>query len=918
MQNSARVGSPLRVQMLRSFAVALVPIFVLLFVAVETLMVPSVRKQITNELSNTTYLLSNTIKASSDAAIRNHLKNIAEKNRELANQYLALINRDVITRKEGLKRLREIILSQKVGTSGYVYCVSSTGIPKIHPNPIVEANDSAQHDFIREQMRMKEGYLEYSWQMPDDKEAKAKALYMVYFQPFDWIISASSYRSEFSELLNPEDFREAVNSIKFGKSGYAYIIDTVGTTVIHPTLKDFNIFLQNDIAPDFTKRMITEKSGIIEYKWKSGQKNIDKIAAFHTIPDLGWIVVSAAYSKEVFRPITVTRAVAYSAMLLLIIISIVAAYSISKKFVLPIERMMVHMDTIAKLGLQQPMTVEKDDELGRLAYEINRYLEVVDQQKQHIQIERARYWSLFDTSPDAIILLKGNTIIDCNTSTLRMFEGTKDQIVGKSVIDFSSQTQAGNLDADELSLRYVKTCLEGDVQTFEWEHITLNKRKFLAEVRLTYFKGIEGQPTVVAFVRDISIKKKDEEEIRKQAAFISTLLNAIPIPVFYKDNQGIYQGCNKAYSDFSGYSNNEIVGKTTYDIWPVDIAKIHHKKDIQLLKAPQHIEYESKFRRKDGELKDVFVVKDIYVNAVGEPQGLIAAFIDITEQKNTALQLENYKNHLELMVNERTEELEAANEELSATVEELQNTLSKLKEAQNQLIYSEKMVSLGVLAAGVAHELNNPLNFIYGGVMGLKKYVETNLAEHSAALSSIIYAINEGAQRAAKIVASLNHYTRSEDLPNVPCDIHSIINNCLVMLSNEIGSTIEITKVFTAAKSTLWGNEGKLHQAFLNVIQNAIQAINQYGYIRMATVNQGDFIIISFTDNGCGIAEHDIIRVTDPFFTTKEVGKGTGLGLSVTNNIIIEHKGSLVINSKQGKGTTVIIKLPLNNTTNEQ
>jgi PAS domain S-box-containing protein len=290
---------------------------------------------------------------------------------------------------------------------------------------------------------------------------------------------------------------------------------------------------------------------------------------------------------------------------------------------------------------------------------------------------------------------------------------------------------------------------------------------------------------------------------------------------------------------------------------------------------------------------------------------------DITEKKTIELELDQYRNKLELLVLERTAELGTANEELVKINEtlvdqhkELEAMLVNLKLAQSQLIQSEKMASLGILAAGVAHEINNPLNFIKGGIIAIESYLKENFEDNLTEIEPLLNSINEGVQRASIIVTSLNHYNRYDEIPMTRCNIHLIIDNCLVMLQNNTRHRITVNREYTGKEYELICNEGRMHQAFLNILANAVQSIKNEGKISIKTSITGETFQISISDNGCGITEKNVARIFDPFFTTKDPGMGIGLGLSITYNIINEHNGSIICNSILNEGTEFIVTLP--------
>jgi signal transduction histidine kinase len=297
---------------------------------------------------------------------------------------------------------------------------------------------------------------------------------------------------------------------------------------------------------------------------------------------------------------------------------------------------------------------------------------------------------------------------------------------------------------------------------------------------------------------------------------------------------------------------------------------------------------------------------------------LIQAFKSLKEKELKLKQVNEELQASEEELKQSNELLYSANELLISQKEELEITLNKLKETQMQLVQSEKMASVGILTAGVAHELNNPLNFIQGGKTAIENYISSNIKQYTNNLTPLLEIIQTGIDRAAQIVQSLNHFSRSSNSKTEICNIHLIIDNCLIMLQNKLKNKVKIAKQYTSKSYTHFGNTGKLHQVFLNVLTNAEQSIEEQGIIIITTAIELEFLVIQIQDSGNGISKENINKILDPFFTTKEPGKGTGLGLSIVYSIIKEHNGEISFKSELNKGTLVTIKLPINNYKYEQ
>lgn len=293
-----------------------------------------------------------------------------------------------------------------------------------------------------------------------------------------------------------------------------------------------------------------------------------------------------------------------------------------------------------------------------------------------------------------------------------------------------------------------------------------------------------------------------------------------------------------------------------------------------------------------------------------------------------------------------TTQLEESAQMLEIKHQELTNAYSGLKSAQSQVLQQEKMASIGQLAAGIAHEINNPTGFIMSNLNTLLKYsarIKDFVSSQTEALNLISKDISsnkeileklkekrktskfdhiiedigslvtesiDGAERIKRIVQDLKNFSRIDEAEYKLADINAGIESTINILWNELKYKAVIKKEYGDIPRTKC-NLGQLNQVFMNILINAVQAMDKQGEITVKTWNEADSIYISISDTGSGIPEDKINRIFEPFFTTKPVGEGTGLGLSITYDIVRKHNGDIRVKSELGVGTTFIINIPV-------
>lgn len=446
-------------------------------------------------------------------------------------------------------------------------------------------------------------------------------------------------------------------------------------------------------------------------------------------------------------------------------------------------------------------------------------------------------------------------------------------------------------------------------------------------------RSLQDCQEYVVILRDISDQKLAETKIRDSYNLLNGVINGTSDLIFVKNLQGQHILINSAYIKVVGKPAEQVKNQTDLVIFPPDIAHkiMEFDQNIMVSGIPKTFE---EYVPIQGEMRTFLTTKTPLRDVQGNVVGLIGIARDISDRK---------------LAEEALQQSEAR---LRQQAQQLQQTLQELQQTQAQLIQTERMSSLGQLVAGVAHEINNPVNFISGNINYAREYIQdlldllTMYQQHYPTPASEIQDLAEaiefeflkedlpkllasmkvGTERIQKIVLALRNFSRMDESEVKEVDIHEGIDNTLMILQNRFKERagypgINVIKEY-GDLPLIECYAGQLNQVFMNIISNAIDALESLDMnqqlaqpliIRICTKRlESDRILIQIADNGPGMSENVKKRLFDPFFTTKPVGKGTGLGMSISYQIITEkHRGSFQCNSSLGKGAEFLIEIPI-------
>ena len=516
------------------------------------------------------------------------------------------------------------------------------------------------------------------------------------------------------------------------------------------------------------------------------------------------------------------------------------------------------------------------EELEKRVKELEKYESEWNQADQTYRESGEKYKSFSDATFEAIFVSEQGLCIGQNKNAERMFGYTFKEALSRMATDWIHP---------EYHSIVKQHILSGDENPYEAVAIRKNGSTFPCEIQ-ALMTVQKGKPIRVTALRDIIERKNAEKVIAKKERFLNSLINAIPIPVFYKDREGIYQGFNDAFEAFMGISREQLIGKSVFDISPKEFAPTHYAKDTELFDSGGIQHYESRVKNAKDEMRDVVVDKSVYTDSNGKIIGLIGTILDITTRKKA----EKEKEHLE-----------------------------------KRLVRMEKMEALGLLAGGVAHDLNNVLS----GIVSYPELLMMGLPNDHRFRKPLDLIYSSGL-KASAIVNDLLTLARRGVMATEIVNLNNIIMDYLKspehykLLSDYNNVVIETN--LNQNLTNIKGSEIHLRTTIMNLVLNAAEAQASGGKVIISTENQnidkpiegyesikeGEFAVVIIEDKGIGINAKDLQKIFEPFYTKKIMGRsGTGLGMAVVWGTVQDHYGYINIESIENKGTKFYLYFPI-------
>jgi len=636
----------IRFKLLGSFTMIFILATLLGSVVIYHTVRSTIETNIESELTNSTAGILNMVRTAASTSIKNHLRAVAEKNKEIIEGIYADYEKGLISEENAKELARKLLFSQTIGKTGYIFCANSKGIAVVHPNPGVMGNNYLDQGFVKDIIRLKQGYLEYDWKNPEDEKARPKALYMSYFEPWDWIISVSSYREEFKELINISDFKESILSLKFGETGYAYIADSTGTLIVHPFLTGNHYNSKDQYGYHFVQQMTKLKNGKLVYFWKNPQETVEreKMVIFNYLPEYDWIVASASYLDEIYQPLKTIRQIIMATVMGIIVLVFLTSLWVDKTVITPLKFLMNRLSVGASGNLAIRMPVKSKDEIGQLADYFNNFMERLEEYStslkseisQHHITERAlriseeKYRTILERMEEGYYEVDfSGRFTFFNLSMESVLKTSEENISRKKITDFMDDENCEKLTRLFKKIKDTGTAIQfSDLELIRYDG------SFCA-IETSISMLYDSNQSAIGFsgvLRDVSQRKKSEKSLKLSEEMFSKAFRSSPSGMFIaamKDTKII--NANDSFLNITGYRLTDLIGTTLAD-FKFFVNLPEGKKILRTVRKKNRLDsQEFKFFTSNGDIRSGITSAEV-VNVGGE-KCMLAAIEDITESR---------------------------------------------------------------------------------------------------------------------------------------------------------------------------------------------------------------------------------------------------------------------------------------------
>lgn len=397
-----------------------------------------------NDLLRTVRGIKMLVETSVDLSTRSYLRSLAEQTVLHINHLSEPMNYDSGWGRYVRNAAEEYIGEIEIGESGYAYIVNSHGIVEKHPWPEVMGTDVSTHEFVQRQIEMKTGFLRYKWQNPDDEVAREKVLYMEYYEPWDWILSFTAYKSELEQLVKPADFQALMRANHLEESGYPFLVNSNGDIIVHPVAVS-----PTDLAEAESRNLLdliaTQKNGKIQFTDldpDTGEVR-DRMVVFEQIANTNWIIVGVAHVDEYNQPILVLNRLFISLVVIGFILSVMISLYLSRSVSRPIHQLLDHIKDESKKFEMDIVASANKNELEELSGYFREYLKQINNKNRHLQVlleEQTAsvnalniYKEVFDNIGEGIAITEvSGDIITVNPAFERITGYDKDEVLHKN------------------------------------------------------------------------------------------------------------------------------------------------------------------------------------------------------------------------------------------------------------------------------------------------------------------------------------------------------------------------------------------------------------------------------------------------------------------------------------------------------